>query len=187
MKLSYSKRIFILSVIFFVGTLTLNIIYFNLLVKCVANINNKVKQINLSTQERENQINSADLVNSTELDRSKLQKYFVGSGSALVVDFTKSLEVLAQTMGVTQKKTLAEESIPELGASDVVSAVRYKFSVSGKWSSVYNYILAIEYLPRVVLINNISLSLTEPLTTDGVITGSKFWTADLDFSVAKMK
>jgi len=188
MKLIYSKKILILASGFFIGTLVLNIIFANLLFNKIVNINNKVKQLDISSQERERELNLKDSIADSKVERERLEQYFVGAGNAETVKFTQYLENLALEMGVTQNKTLNYESIVGLESSGVVSAIRYKFTISGKWSSVYNFIQAIENLPRVVTINNVSLNLNSAEVTEkDVKPVGRVWGAELDFSVAKLK
>jgi hypothetical protein len=188
MKLIYSRKIFILAITFFAGVLALNIIFANLLFNKIVNINNKVKQLNISSQERERELNLRDSIADSKAERERLEQYFVGAGNAETVKFTKYLEDLALEMGVTQSKTLNYEPVIGLESSSVVSTIRFKFSISGKWANVYNFQKAIENLPKVVTLNSVSLSLSTNEETDKDIKSTgKIWNADLDFSVINLK
>ena len=178
MKINYSKKILIISIVTFVMVIVLNIIFTNLLLNKINDINNKVKQLETSSQEREKALSLKDSVLSSVTEREELLKYFVGSGNAETVKFTKFLEDLALGMNLTQKKTLEYESVSGVGGSEVVSIIRFRFVVSGKWLNVYNFLQAIENLPKVASLNSTSLNYNSL---------EKNWSADLDFSVAKLK
>jgi len=188
MKLTYAKKIFILAITFLAGVLVLNIIFANLLFNKIVNINNKVKQLDISSQERERELNLKDSIADSKVERVRLEEYFVGAGNAETVKFTKYLEDLALDMGVTQSKTLNYEPVVGLESSSVVSTIRFKFSISGKWTNVYNFLKAIENLPKVVSINSTSLSLnTAEASEKDLKPIGKIWNADLDFSVINLK
>jgi len=178
MKLSFSKKVLILAVVTFFIVLFLDIIFTNLLLKKIVSINDKVRQIDLSSKERLKELNLKDSAADTIEEREKLIKYFIGPGNAETVEFTKYLEDLAAEMNLNQRKTLDYEVVNESGLSDFVSAIRFKFNVSGKWSDVYSFLYAIEKLPKIVSLNSVSLNLDS---------NNKIWSADLDFSVIKLK
>jgi hypothetical protein len=178
MKLNYSKKILIIAVVTFLVVIILNIIFTNLLMNKIVNINTKVEQLDISSQEREKALDQRDSVLGSVSDREELDKYFVGAGNIETVNFTKYLEDLSFTMGVVQRKTLDYEAIPEMTDSSIVSVIRYKFNISGKWSNVYNFLQAIETLPKVAHLNGTSLNY------DNI---NKNWSADIDFSVIKLK
>jgi len=188
MKLAYSKKILLLSITILIVTLVLDFIFINLLLGKIININNKVKQLDISSQEREKELNLRDSIANTTLEREKLESYFVGAGNAETVEFTKYLENLANEAGVSHKTSLDYEPVNELVTSDVISSIRYKFNVSGKWDNVFNFIQAVENLPKVALLNNISLVVgSEAATLKGIKSGNRIWSVDLDFSVVKLK
>ena len=76
MKLNYSQKILILSLVLFIGVLILDIVFSNLLFGKIVNINNKNRQLDLSTQEREREIVLKDSIISTQGEREKLEQYF---------------------------------------------------------------------------------------------------------------
>jgi Tfp pilus assembly protein PilO len=178
MKLNYSQKIFLVSLIIFVMVFILNIIFSSLLWNKVLDINDKTKQINISTQEREREVNLKDLLIKTATDREKMNQYFVGEGNIETVKFTEYLEGLAKKAGVAQEKSLAYEEVGKMNESEFVSAIRYKFKVSGNWASVYNFMRSMESLPKVGYLNNLKLSAD--------IKESKIWSLDIDFSVIKL-
>ena len=178
MKLNYSKKILIAAIITLLIVIVCNIIFTKMLLDKIVSINDKVKQIDFSSQEREKALILKDSVLSSVSEREELDQYFVGPGNIETVKFTKYLEDLALEMNVTQRKTLDYEMAAGTGSSEIVSAIRFKFSISGKWNNVYNFIQAIENLPKVSKVNSISLSY-------GSI--DKNWSADLDFAVVKLK
>ena len=148
----------------------------------------KIKQLEISSQERERELNLKDLIADTEIDRKKLEAYFIGAGNAKTVEFTKHLEGLALATGVTEKKTLNYEAISGLPSSGVVSAIRYKVDASGKWQNIYYFLQEIENLPTVMLLNGVSLSFNTPQTASPETKAvSSRWSASLDFSVAQLK
>lgn len=188
MKLKYSQKILIIAIIILGLTLTLNIVFGSMLIGKIVDINNKVKQLDISSQEREKELNLKDSISNSKLEREKLNGYFVGAGNAETVDFTKYLEDLAKEKGVTQTKTLSYESVSGLGASDVVSVIRYRFNVTGKWFNVYAFLQVIENLPKVSYINSVSLNTSlEGVTAKEAKSLIRIWAADVDFSVVKLK
>lgn len=178
MKLNYSKKILIMAVITFLVVIILNVVFTQLLLNKITDINNKISQLDISSQEREKSLSLRDSVLSSISDREELDKYFVGAGNIETVNFTKYLEDLSLEKGVSHRKTLNYESISNMPDSGVVSVIRYKFNISGKWSNVYNFLQTIETLPKVSLLNSASLYYNEE---------NKNWSADLDFSVVKLK
>jgi hypothetical protein len=180
MKLNYSKKMLIVSLVVFLVVFVLNSVFLNLLWTRIIGINDKVKQIDISTQEREREMILRDLIVNTKEQREKLASYFVGTGNADTVGFTEYLENQAKKTGVTQKKSLAYDEVKELGISEQVSAIRYKFNVSGNWTNVFNFLRTIENLPKVGYLNTVVFN----ANTDK--TSGKIWSADLDFSVIKL-
>jgi hypothetical protein len=166
----------------------LSFIFTNLLLNKIVSINDKIKQLEISSQKREGELTLKDSVSSTKLDREKLIGYFVGPGDSETVEFTKYLEDLAKKMNVTQKKTLDYEAISGLPTSEVVSSIRYRFNISGSWNNVFNFLLAIESLPKVSLLSGVSFNSSSEILSAGEGASNKvIWSADLDFSVAKLK
>lgn len=178
MKLSFSKKVLISAIVTLFIVLFLDTVFTNLLLKKIVSINDKVRQIDISSQERLKELNLKDSTANTVEEREKLGEYFVGPGNAETVEFTKYLEDLAAEMNLTQRKTLDYEAVNEPGLSDFISAIRFKFNVSGKWSDVYGFLYAIEKLPKIVSLNSVSLNLNSD---------NKTWSADLDFLVVKLK
>ena len=188
MKLNYSKKILILSLFSFLTVLSVDIIFTGFLVNKIIGINDKVKQINTSSYVREKEFSLKDSIARSEIERGELEKYFIGTGNVGTLNFTKYLEELALKMGVTQKKSLEDVVIKGLETSDIVSAIRYRFNVSGKWENVYNFLLALETLPKVMSLNSVSFNLNSgTVSLNDVRTVDKIWSVDLDFSVAKLK
>jgi len=178
MKLNYSKKIFIISIITLAGILVFDIIFTNLLLGKITDINNKIKQLNISSQERERELNLKDAIQGSKLGREELEKYFVPAGNAETVVFTKFLEGLAAAAGVTQSKTLDYSPVVGLENSGLISALHFRFTVSGSWVNVFNFLRAIENLPKVSIVNSVSFYHDS---------GGKNWSADLDLSVIKLK
>ena len=188
MKIKYSKKIFVISLVGLIVVLVLDIVFTNFLIQKIISINNKIKQINISSLEREKELVLEGLVANSDSNRQELEKYFVGAGNVEAVNFTKYLEDLALEMGVSQKKSLVDEPVKGLESSKVVSSIRFRFNVSGKWEKVYNFLLAIENLPKVVLLNNVSFNInSDSVSTEGGKIIDKIWSVDLDFSVVKLK
>jgi hypothetical protein len=182
MKINFSKKIFIVSITIFIVVLAMDMVSSYLLINKIIDINNKVKQLNISSQDRLKQLSLNDAISSSVKEREKLTGYFVGPGDLNTVDFTKSLEDLADIMGVTQKKSLAYEEVPGLASAGAVQSIRYKFTVSGKWANVYNFVHAIENLPKISALASVSF-----IYSAGDKAGAGVWFADLDFSVLKLK
>ncbi len=188
MKLNHSKKILILAIPIFFLVLILNIVFVYLLLSTIDSVNNKVRQLNISSQKREEELLLKGLISSFSSEREKLSQYFIGMGNADVVAFTKYLEDLALNIGVSQKKTLAYEPMNELKDSETVSTIRFRFSISGKWSNVFNFLQLLENLPKVTNINSVSMFVnSEAVSIKEIKSGSKVWSADIDFSVVKLK
>jgi Tfp pilus assembly protein PilO len=186
MKLVYSKKILILALVVFVSVIVLDVVFTSLLLGKVSSINGKVKQLEDSSQERLKNLSLQESINSSKIQREKLTNYFVGPGNALTVDFTKYLESLASEASVTQKKSLNYEPVGELISSNVLTTIRYKFEVTGSWNSIFNFLQAIENLPKVAYLNGVSLNYNQG---DALVKGEQTqgWVATLDFSVIKLK
>jgi len=187
MKLNYSKKILIMSVILFIGVIVLDIIFTGLLLTKIISINDKVKQLDISSQERLRELNLKEAISSSMINRDKLSGYFVGAGNSETVDFTKYLENLALESRVAQKKTLNYEPAIGMASSSVVSVIRYKFETSGSWNNSFNFLKGIENLPKVAYLNSISINLNSEGVSDvNTKPTGKVWSAIIDFSVAKL-
>ena len=71
MKLNYSKKVLVASLITFVCVLALDIIFTNLLLDKIVSINDKVRQIDISSREREKELNLKDSIASSKNEREK--------------------------------------------------------------------------------------------------------------------
>jgi Tfp pilus assembly protein PilO len=188
MKIVFSKKMLILSIVILAVTAVLDAVFTQLLVGKINSINDKVKQLEISSQERLKELTLKDSIAGSKAEREKLLSYFVGATNADVVDFTKYLEDLAKQAGVRHEKTMNYAPIGELPSSDVVSSLRYRFNVTGAWSNVFAFLQAIENLPKAVLVNNVTLTVSsEAVSVKELRSGNKLWSADLDFSVVKIK
>jgi len=188
MKFYYTKKILIISILVFVIIIIESILFTNVLINKIVSINDKTVQMNTLTEEKMMDTNLGESITNTEVERKMLDQYFVGPGNVDTVEFTKYLEVLAKGFNLTQKKTLNYEPAMGMESSDSVSVIRYRFDVSGKWSDVYNFIQAVENLPRAGYLNSVNLNLSSVLSpTKSINSGNKIWTANLDFSVFKLK
>ena len=187
MKITYVNIIFVLSVVLATIVISADVISISKVFDEIVGINDKVKQLDFSSQERERMMSLKDSIASTKLERGTLNGFFVGASNAAVVDFTKSLENLALENGVTQRKTLNYEPLSGLESSSMLSSIRFRLTVSGNWTNVYTFLQAIENLPKVMSLNSVALSanLANPSAGDSLVRGQS-WTADLDFSVAKL-
>lgn len=178
MKINYFKKILIIAVLTFVVVLILDFVFTNILLGKIISINDKVRQLDISSQERERELSQKDSVASTEAERAKLAGYFVNSGNTATVDFTKYLENLALQSNVTQSKSLNYEPVTGMASSDILSVIRYRFLVTGKYENVYSFVRAVENLPKISYINSLSMNYDS---------SNKSWSADIDFSVVKFK
>lgn len=186
MKLNFAKKIFILAVCTFVLVLVVDIIFTNMLVKNIIGINDKIRQLNLSTQERERESALASSVMNSEEDRRRLDAYFVAAGDSATVDFTTFLEDKARQLGLQYvTKSLDYENVIEPANVEGISVIRFRFTVTGSWSKVFVFLIQVENLSKIVSVNNVHFNLdnTEGVTKNA---GTNF-TAELDFSVAKLK
>jgi len=188
MKLNYSKKVLILSIVILIIVLLLNGIFLYLLINKINNVNNKVKQLNISSEKRETDLILKDSVLGLSAEREKLSHYFVGAGDKETIDFTKYLEDLATLAGVAHQKTLSSETITGPASSETVSAIRYKFNITGSWPNVYHFLLMIENMPKVISLNSVSFNVSSgAVSLKEVKIGNKIWSADLDFTVVKLK
>lgn len=188
MKLNYSKKIFIMSVLLLLLILIFNIIFLYLLFSKIESVNNKVKQLNISTEKRATDFILKDSVLSLSEEREKLSNYFIGMGDKETIDFTKYIEDLADSLNITQQKTLSLETIPNFASSETVSAIRYKINVSGPWSNVYHFILLMENIPKVTFLKSISLNTSlEASSLKEIKKNNRIWNANLDFVIVKSK
>jgi len=188
MKFNYTKKALVISIFIFIVVIILDVLFTSLLIKQINNINNKVKQLDISFQERLRDSTLKDSIFKTEIEREKLAGYFVGVSNAEIVEFTKYLENLATGFNLTQKKTLNYEPALGLESSAIVSTLRFKFNVSGQWSNVFNFIQAVENLPKVSYLTSVSAHLnSEALSVKEIKSLGRVWTADLDFSVINLK
>lgn len=188
MKLNHLNKILILSLATIIIVLILGVFFANLLSDKIMSINNKIKQLDMVSQELERSLKSEVSIDSSLLEREKLAGYFVGSSNASIVEFTEYLEGIAKDFGVTHKKTLNYESINELQSSELVSALRFKFNITGKWADVFNFLQAIENLPKVARLNSASLSVNSEISfSEKSKPTNIIWSADLDFTVASIK
>ena len=188
MKITFPKKIPIIATITFIIVVILDIFFTNLLFGKINSINDKIKQQDISSQARLKEINSKSSIDSSIAERGKLTSYFVNSGDLETVRFTKYLEDIATEKMVTQKKTLNYEPVLGLESSEFVTAIRYKFNVSGQWSNVFAFLQAIENLPKSVSLNSVSFSVnTDNVSIKDINSKGKIWSADIDFVVAKLK
>lgn len=177
MKLNHSKKSLILSTTLFLVVLGANILFANLLVIKITTINDQIRQSVISSQERERNLNLRDSILNSVSERSKLEKYFVGVGDAETANFISYLESEAKKVGlVSDIKSVGYEPVAEIGSSEIVSLIRFRLSVNGKWSNVFTFIQTLENLPKISTVNAISLD-----------HNSGVWSAEIDFSVAKLK
>jgi Tfp pilus assembly protein PilO len=183
MKLNYSKRILIIAILIFIGVLVLDLIFSNLLLGKINGINERVRQLAISATEREKNLKLKDSIINSEQDRLKLEQYFVGASDAETADFISRLESLAKASGLTSSiKSVSYEPINDLNSSETVSFIRFKFSLTGKWSNVFTFLQEIENLPKIVLVQNASFDVNSDLKNT-----VKIWSGDIDFSVVKLK
>lgn len=177
MKLNYTKKIFIISAAVLVGIIILVLVFTNLLLGKIYSINDKVKQMTISSIERERNISLKESIHVSESDRGELAKYFMGSTDADTADFIGQLENLGKQLGLTVNvKSVEYEKNPNFDSSNYLSLVRVKVGFVGKWSGVFDFLQKIERLSKTTLIHGVSLD-----------NSSKIWSGDIDFSVFKLK
>ena len=160
-----------------VGVITLVIIFTNLLLGKIFSINDKVKQMTLSSIERERNISLKESIHNSEKDRIELAKYFVGSDDEDTADFISQLEDLGKQLNlVINVKSVEYEKNPNFENSNYLSLVRVRVGFNGKWNGVFDFLQKIETLSKIVLIHNVSLE-----------SNSRIWSGEVDFSVFKLK
>jgi hypothetical protein len=187
MKINNSQKFLLISVMLLFVVLIFNAIFIYLLVDKIYDIKDKENQLNLSLKEREKEILLKEAVDDSTLERAELENYFVKYSNLDTVKFTEYLEDLADTMNLEHRKTLDYETISEIPNLEFVSMIRFKFSISGRWQDVFNFIRLIEVLPKVSSINNLILNV---IVDNDLVKDSKYkrpiWSADLDFSVLRL-
>ena len=176
MKLNYSKKVLILSIALFLLVLIFDLVFTNLLLGKVTNINNEVKQLTVSTQEREFSQSLKDSILKTEKDRTKLEQYFVAAGDARTAEFINQIEVLAKSSGLTPEvRAVDYEPVATAATSSTVSLVHFKLNIVGKWDNVFNFLQTIENLTKITLVQGVTLNASSAL-----------WSGDIDFTILKL-
>lgn len=124
----------------------------------------------------------------TEDSRAALVSYFVSDDK--IVNFIQVLEATGPKVG-------AQAEIMSLDAEDstgkekgTVTSARIRLEVRGSWSTVLRYVMAVERLPYVVAINNLSLRNLGGIPADGSLTPvknqSSQWVANFELSIQKI-
>ena len=131
MKLNYSKRILIVSILAFALVLILDITFTNLLSGKIRSIQDKNKQIALSSQERERNLALKESVINSEAERQVLEQYFVPAGDAKTAEFISQLEAQAKAAGLAYTvKSVGYTAITGIATSSQnLTALKFKFSV----------------------------------------------------------
>jgi Tfp pilus assembly protein PilO len=186
MKINFSKKILILSILLLLAISVLDVIFINLLIDKIYSIKDKENQLNISTQEREKELLLRESIGNSVVNRALLEEYFVPDGNLETVKFTEYLEKLASDMNLEHKKSLDYEPASEMTNSEFVSAIRFRFNVSGSWQNVFDFLRTIENLPKISYLSGINLTMntSDISVKDGK---NKTWSLDLDFSVIKLK
>jgi Tfp pilus assembly protein PilO len=170
------------SLIIFVIILTLNIVFTTLLLNKIVGINNLVNEQNIISQTKMKEFKLSDSIENTKIDREKLIKYFIPAGNLQALQFTKYLEDLALENSVSQSKTLNYTPALGLESAENLTALNYKLRASGNWVNIFSFLRAVENLPKVMYLSEVSLR-----QESGVDSAPNQWSADLDFSVIKFK
>lgn len=177
MKLNYTKKIFIISVAILIGVTVLVFIFTNLLLGKIFSINDKVKQMTISSIERERNISLKESIYNSEKERIELSKYFIGLTDEDTAVFISQIENLGKLAGLTvDVKSVEYEKNPNFDNSNYLSLVRIRVNFNGKWNDVFGFLQKIETLSKIVLIHNVSLE-----------SSSRIWSGEVDFSVFKLK
>lgn len=185
MKIDYTKKILIVSVAALIIVLVLDFIFTNLLLTKIVGINDKVKQLVLSSQERERNLNLKETIMSSEAERAQLEKYFVPAGDAKTADFINYIESLAKAAGLSYSiKSVGYEPLSDNGLADRLVFIRFKLGISGEWGRVFDFLQTIENLPVTSTLNSSSFGLSGEKAKNS---SAAIWSADLDFSVVQIK
>lgn len=186
MKINFSRKILIFSIIFLLIVVILNVFFINLSIVKIRDIKDKENQLNISTQEREKELLLKESIGNSIVNRALLEEYFVLNGNLETVEFTEYLESLANNMNLEHRKTLDYAPIGEMPNSEFISTIRFRFNVSGSWQNVFDFLRIIENLPKVSYLNNFSFSVNSDSTSAKNIKNN-IWSLDIDFSVIKLK
>ncbi len=179
MRINYSKKVLGFSFIVAVIVIILVAIFCSLLIEKIVGINDKVKQIEVSSQERERSATLRVSVANTQEGRENLNKYFISVNG--VINLIEQLENLAKETGVTLDiKFVGYEAIKQVTA-DTLEQVKFKVAVSGSWSKVIKFFKLVETFPAVVYLDSTFLNLIASKTKE------QTWLLDLEFSVIKIK
>ncbi len=186
MKLNFSKKILLFSSLFMIGVFVIDFIFITLLIDKMVDIKDKENQLEISSQEREKELFLKESIINSEEKRSELEQFFVKDGNLETVKFTEYLEGLAYSMNLEHKKTLDYEPAKDLISAEFISAIRFRFSISGSWQNVFDFIRMIEKLPQISYLNTLALNvITSNISTKDF--NNQIWSADLDFSVLRLK
>lgn len=185
MKINFAQKVLLLFVLIFILVLAGNIVVGNFVYKKISDINNKIKQVTLSAEERERAAVLKDSLLNSEIDRDKLEEYFVGSTDADTANFITYIEGLARQNGlVYDVRNVAYEPVSELSNSEHINFIKFRVNVVGSWNNVFTFLQVIENLPKVVSLGSVSFDNGPSLSSK---TRAKIWSADLEFSVARFK
>ncbi|MEI6528097.1 MAG: hypothetical protein WCO10_00275 [bacterium] len=184
MKKYSTKIIFSVAVAILSISVIGSAVFSYLLVDKINNINDKIKQMDLSTQERNKQGAQKMSVVDTEADRAKLESYFVSADGA--VDFIKYLENLSVEVGVKANiQNINFQPLRDTAYANTAEYISLNLSVEGTWAKVYRYVLLLEKLPFVSEVGNVDM--TEVTQTDEKNKTKSFWTATISLKVIKLK
>jgi Tfp pilus assembly protein PilO len=185
MKIKYSQKVLGSFVIIFLLILTANIIIGRMSIKQIESINNKIRQVTLSSEEREKLLALKESLTNSEEDRKLLDKYFIGSTDADTANFISYIENLAKQNGLTYNvQNVSYEPISEISSSEQVNFMKFQLNIVGGWSNIFTFVQNIENLPKVVSLSAVSIDNGPSL---GAKSKTKNWSADLEFSVARLK
>lgn len=183
MKIRYSQKILGLFIIIFLVVLAANIVVGRMNIGQIDNLNNKIRQVTLSAEERERVLAIKDSLLNSEADRKILDKHFIGPSDSDTADFIGYIEGLAKQNNLAYSvKDISHQPISEISGSEQVNFMSFRLNVLGTWDNVFTFLQFIENIPKVVSVANISID-------NGPSLGGKTknWSADFEFSVGRLK
>jgi len=160
-------------------------IFSYLLIDTIYQINDKVAQVEISTNERDAQGALKVSVANSVVERQTLDTYFISkSGTA---DFIKTLEALAKGNNVSINiKYVGYEPIKQANFSATAESIRFNLDLIGSWVNCIQVIRLLENLPVPSLVEKITLSVGGT-NLSGKVTSGSTWTANVDFTAVKLK
>ncbi len=184
MKIKLSTKIVVVSLVVAFIVILINGYFGRLLYQQILSTTNKIEQISIATIEREKMTALEHSLDTSTSSRAILDQYFITADDADTANFIDSVENIAKQGGLEYVVSgIDYDKNPEFGSLTNLNFIKLKINVTGNWLAVWNFLQTIENLPKVLVISSVTLD-TSAKNIKGQINK---WSADLEFSVAKIK